>query len=148
MQVKARIDKIFETMEIHVCNKEMNQEVTHIICDIDQMLSSHITGSNSRGDKYVLTLHQVTRFYAEGQKVMAQDEIGTYSISEKLYHLEEKLDPAHFIRISKSEIVNLKKIKKLDMSLSGTIKVIMVDGTQTYTSRRNVTRLKKALGLG
>ena len=38
-------------------------------------------------------------------------------------------------------------LKKLDMDMVGTIKVILTDGTETYTSRRNVTNLKKKLGI-
>jgi len=70
-----------------------------------------------------------------------------YSIQEKLYELEERLDEGQFFRISKSEIVNLKKIKRLDLSITGTIKVILSDGTESYTSRRNVTKLKQILGI-
>jgi DNA-binding LytR/AlgR family response regulator len=72
---------------------------------------------------------------------------GSYVVQEKLYELEERLDAGQFFRISKSEIVNLKKIKRLDMSITGTIKVILSDGTETYTSRRNVTKLKQCLGI-
>ena len=46
-----------------------------------------------------------------------------------------------------TEIFNLKKIKRLDMSITGTIKVLLSDGTETYTSRRNVTKLKRCLGI-
>lgn len=65
-----------------------------------------------------------------------------------MYELEEELEESVFIRISKAEIINIRKIKRVDMNTIGTIKVIMRDGTETYTSRRNVTRLKKALEKG
>ena len=68
-------------------------------------------------------------------------------ISKKLYELENELNGKIFFRSSKSEIINLKQIQKLDLSLSGTIRVIMKDGSETYTSRRTVSKLKKALGL-
>ena len=48
-------------------------------------------------------------------------------IHEKLYELENSLDNMRFIRISKSEIVNLREIKKLDMDMVGTIKVILIN---------------------
>lgn len=67
---------------------------------------------------------------------------------KKLYELESQLDKRQFIRISKSEIVNIRKIKKLDISHAGTIKVALMDGTETYTSRRNVSKLKAVLGIG
>lgn len=61
--------------------------------------------------------------------------------------MEDDLNEKLFFRSSKSEIINLKQIQRLDMSLSGTIRVIMKDGSETYTSRRNVVKLKKVLGI-
>ncbi len=148
MRIKECIDKQFSEIEIHVCNQEYNQQVKDLINDVNSMVNSVVHGTDSRGDKCVLELHNVFRFYAEGQKVMAQGITELYRVSEKLYELESQLDKRQFIRISKSEIVNIRKIKKLDISHTGTIKVALMDGTETYTSRRNVSKLKAVLGIG
>ncbi|MBQ9699887.1 MAG: LytTR family transcriptional regulator [Lachnospiraceae bacterium] len=148
MQIKAVIDKVYTETEIHVCNNEMNEHVTGLIRDIDELLNVHITGTDRRGEKCVLKLKDIVCFYASGQKVLTRDDKGNeYSVQHKLYELEEKLPDTLFLRIAKSEIVNIKKIKRLDMSVTGTIKVIMTDQSETYTSRRNVTRLKQTLGI-
>ncbi len=147
MDIKILIDKAYENIEIHVCNHEKNQEVIKIANTISDFFDSCILGTDENGDKVMLRLAKIIRFYAEKQKVMAQDEHGLYRIPQKLYELEKMLDETNFIRISKSEIVNMRKIRKLDMNMVGTIKVILNDGTETYTSRRNVTHLKKKLGL-
>lgn len=145
MEIKARIDKVFKQLEIHVCNKEMNEEVSELLEELKKTFSKQLMGTDEKGNRCILAPGKISRFYAQGQKVFAQDEEGVYSVSKKLYELEESMDASIFIRISKSEIINIRKIKRLDMSVTGTIKVIMLDGTETYTSRRNVTRLKKAL---
>ena len=147
MRVRARIDKSFDTLEIQVCNNELNQQVRQLVEDISAFVNEDIAGTDFRGEKIMLSMRDILRFYTENQKVMAQDAKGIYSIQEKLYELEERLDEGQFFRISKSEIVNLKKIRRLDMSITGTIKVILSDGTETYTSRRNVTKLKQCLGI-
>lgn len=147
MKVRARIDKTYEALEIQVCNKELTPQVKQLVEDISAFVNEGITGTDFRGEKVLIPLREILRFYAEKEKVMAQDAKGVYSVREKLYELEEKLDESQFFRISKSEIVNLKKIRRLDMSVTGTIKVILTDGTETYTSRRNVTKLKQCLGM-
>lgn len=147
MQVKIVISEEYKNMEIHVCNDEMNPEVKQVAGSISGFVNDKVVGTDEKGNKVMLKPHEIIRFYARNQKVMAQDEKGNYSIGEKLYELEKNLDNTKFMRISKSEIVNLKKIKRLDMNMVGTIKVILCDGTETYTSRRNVTNLKKKLGL-
>lgn len=147
MLVKAQIDKKYNTMEIQICHNEMNSQVKQLVDDISVFVNEGITGTDVRGEKVILPLRDILRFYTENQKVLAQDGKNIYSTQEKLYELEERLKKEQFFRISKSEIVNLKKIKRLDMSITGTIKVILSDGTETYTSRRNVTKLKQCLGI-
>lgn len=147
MRVRARIDKGFETPEIQVCYKELTTQIKQLVEDISSYVNEGIAGTDFRGEKVVLPVRDILRIYTENQKVMLQDAKGIYSTQEKLYELEERLDENQFFRISKSEIVNLKKIKRLDLSITGTIKVILSDGTETYTSRRNVTKLKQILGI-
>jgi len=147
MRVRARIDKGFETPEIQVCYKELTTQIKQLVEDISSYVNEGIAGTDFRGEKVVLPVRDILRIYTENQKVMLQDAKGIYSTQEKLYELEERLDENQFFRISKSEIVNLKKIKRLDLSITGTIKVILSDGTESYTSRRNVTKLKQILGI-
>lgn len=147
MRVRARIDKKFEALEIQICSNELTPQVKQLAEDISVFVNKGITVTDFRGEKVVLPLRDILRFYTENQKIWAQDEKGIYSTQEKLYELEERLDSDQFFRISKSEIVNLKKIRRLDMSVTGTIKVILSNGTETYTSRRNVTKLKQCLGI-
>lgn len=148
MKIKAHIDDMFQQIEIHICNMEMNQQVTDLLEDLNRIFGGQLIGIDANGNKCVLSQGSISRFYAEGQKVFAKNEEGSYIILKKLYELEQELDDSVFIRISKSEIINMRKIKRLDMNTIGTIKVMMRDGTETYTSRRNVTRLKQALEKG
>lgn len=89
----------------------------------------------------------VLRFYGADKSVFAQTAGGEYRVRERLYELEEVLDPRQFVRISQSELVNLKKVTGLDLSLSGTIKMTLSGGVVCWVSRRNVKNIKKALGL-
>ena len=81
-------------------------------------------------------------------KTYAVDQKGTqYRLKQRLYELEESLPPSDFIRISNSEIVNIHKIRRLDTSLTGTIRMQLAGDVETYVSRRYVTKIKKSLGL-
>lgn len=91
----------------------------------------------------------ILHFFAEDKSVFARRSNGQiYSVGSRLYELEELLDPHIFVRISHSEIVNLKQVTALDLSLSGTIKMTLADGKAVcYVSRRYVKKIKLALGL-
>lgn len=145
MKIKTVIDEKYKEPEIHVCYREADKRVFEIVADLNCLYKKQLIAVDSRGNKCILTAGKVSRIFAQKQKVYAVVEKQTYELSKKLYELEDELDTATFIRISKSEIINMHKIKMVDMNTMGTIRVIMQDGAETYTSRRNVTRLKKAL---
>ena len=89
----------------------------------------------------------ILRCYGEEKGVRVQTPGGVYDLKERLYELEGRLDRHAFVRISHSEIVNLRKITALDLSLTGTIRVTLEGGAVSYVSRRYVRKIKEALGL-
>ncbi|MBM6871039.1 LytTR family DNA-binding domain-containing protein [Pseudoflavonifractor phocaeensis] len=90
---------------------------------------------------------EVLRFYGEQKLVKAQTGTGVWTVDQRLYELEEQLDRHTFVRISHSEIVNLRKVTGLDLSLTGTICMTLEGGTTVYVSRRYVKKIKEALDL-
>lgn len=147
MQVRAVTNAKYQETEIHVCNFEVNANIRKLVEDLSNYVNPGLMVQRKNGDKAILKEKDVISFFSEGQKVYVRTEDEVYVVSKKLYELEQELNQTMFFRISKSEIINIKRIQKLDMSLSGTIRVIMRDGSETYTSRRNVAKLKKVLGI-
>ena len=64
----------------------------------------------------------------------------------RLYSIEEKLSE-DFIKINQSTVINIKKIQRFDVSVTGTLKVIMKNGYTDYVSRRRIKNVKERLGL-
>lgn len=95
----------------------------------------------------MLEPEQIFRFYANQGKVFAVTTNGEYAIRTRLYEIEELMCLPKFVRVSNSEIINLKKVKNFDLSIAGTIYVKFSDGSGTYVSRRYVSKIKKILGI-
>ncbi len=89
----------------------------------------------------------ILRCYGEEKGVKVQTTQGVFDLRERLYELEAKLDRHTFVRISHSEIVNLRKITAMDLGLTGTIRITLAEETVCYVSRRYVKKIKEALGL-
>lgn len=87
------------------------------------------------------------RIYLNSGKVVAVTDKGEYVLRLRLYEIENLLLTDQFIRISNSEIINLKKVNNFDLSFTGTICVKLSNGITTYVSRRYVPKLKKILGI-
>ena len=69
-----------------------------------------------------------------------------YEAKEKLYEIEE-LELNEFLRISKSTILNLKKIDHLKPALSGRLEATLTNGEKVLISRSYVKTLKTAFGV-
>lgn len=60
----------------------------------------------------------------------------TYSVRGTLESLEEKLDPAHFLRLNRSCLVRIDFVRELQSWFHGEYKVVLQSGvTQTWTRR-------------
>lgn len=89
----------------------------------------------------------ILRCYGEDKGVFAQTEMGTYQLRLRLYELERRLPGDRFVRVFHSEIVNLRKVTALDLSLTGTIRMTLTGGVTVYVSRRYVKKIREVLGL-
>jgi len=88
-------------------------------------------------------------FYIESvdNKVFLYCERGVYESKQKLYELEDMLSVGDFLRISKSVIANLSKIKSLVPAFSGRLEAVLINGEKIIISRQYVNELKKCLGI-
>ena len=70
-----------------------------------------------------------------------------YEIRHRLYELEEILSDRDFIRISKSQIVNINCIKSLMPELNRSLSATLSNGEILTVSRRYVKSLRNLLGI-
>ena len=146
MQVEIKIDDACRETKIIILTDKMTEEINSLVRKLSAEPPQVLSGF--RGDTAeILEQSDILRIYASSGKVLAVTEKGEYTLRLRLYELEDRLDPKHFVRISHSEIVNLQKVKGFDLSFTGTICVSLSDGTVTYVSRRYVSKIKQILGL-
>ena len=87
--------------------------------------------------------------FAKKAIILKGEAEGVFTVRRRLYELSGELEQWRFARISHSEIVNLKQVTALDLSLAGTIKMTLAGGAAVcWVSRRYVPKIKQALGLG
>ncbi len=146
MQIEIKIDENCKEPKFVVITDKMTDEINSILKKIAEEQPKMIAGF--KGDAVeLLDPADIYRVFAESGKVFAQTQNNIYTLRLRIYELEKRLDSQTFVRISNSDIINLKKVSSFDLSLAGTICVKLLNGTVTYASRRFVTKIKQLLGI-
>lgn len=91
--------------------------------------------------------NEVFYFEAVDNKVFLYLEKDVYETKQKLYELEERFRGTDFVRVSKSVILNLSKVKSLSPAFNGRFEATMKNGEKLIVSRAYVPVLKEKLGL-
>ena len=146
-QIEIKLDESCKEPKIIIHTDKMTEEVSQIVKLLSEEKPEVFAAIHENGEIILLEQTEIIRIYAENDRVYAKTKDGSYRLKARLYELEERLNKKMFIRISNSEIINLKEVKKFDLSFSGTICVSMSDKTATYVSRRYVRKIKQVLGL-
>jgi len=139
MRIEFRRDPAAVEPYVLVCAKEKNAAVEALMEGIAE--PAVIRAYSDRGEEF-LRCGEIKRIYTQQRRVLVDSDRGSFLLRERMYELEEKLDQTEFVRISNSEIVNKRRIRRLDFSLAGTIRLVFRDGTETYVSRRYVPRIR------
>ena len=145
MQVEIKVDTDCNETKVIIVTDKMTDEISELVKKISEQTSSVLAGFKDDVVS-VLDYGNIVRFYTASQKVYAVTESGEYTVRLRLYELEERLNTSEFVRISNTEIINLKKIQGFDLNFSGTICVKFQDGSVSYVSRRYVAKIKQVLG--
>lgn len=140
MRIEFRKNTQAREIRVLVEARERDAEVEALIRRLQG--PAQLAAYDERGE-ILLEMDEIIRIYTQRRRLMVDSDRGTHSLRMRLYELEEKLDPAEFVRISQSEIVSRRRILRLDFSLTGTIRLSLKGGTETYVSRRYVARIRK-----
>ena len=72
----------------------------------------------------------------------------SHLLRETMNDMEAKLDPARFVRIHRSTIVNVERIRELHQHFNGEYLVVLQDGTELKLSRSRREQLQTLLKTG
>ena len=100
---------------------------------------------NSLSDDEKIVTDEIVIISKDGRYLSVKTINGEYVLKEPLYQIEERLDKTQFVKISQSEIVNLKYVEGWSFDGGGIIKIRLAGGLSSYTSRRYATEIRKIL---
>ena len=146
MKIEIKIDENCSETRVIIITEQMTDEITALMQRLSGETPQGIVGFD--GDVVsLLEPSEIVRIYSAIGKVFAVIDKKEYVLCLRLYEVKERLSNKGFVRISNSEIINIKKAKKFDFSTVGTICVSLSNGDISFVSRRYVAKIKKTLGV-
>ena len=146
MKVEVIIDESLDENKVTIYAKKYSKDIENIRDMLTDRLLDKIVAFYDK-EIFILSFDEIIRIYAQDKEVFVKTNNKSYKVRLTLTELEKRLDKKKFLRFSRSEIVNLDYVKRLDLSFTGTIAVELANGDVSYVSRRKLKEFKKALGL-
>ncbi|MGV3186406.1 LytTR family DNA-binding domain-containing protein [Weissella paramesenteroides] len=145
MKINLEVDERLMDTEITIRTPDVNEQINRLMKEItEQFKEQPKIAFYQEGIRYFIDLENILFFETVDRKVCAHTADSAYSVSLKLYELEESL-PLTFIRSSKSTIVNLKQIFSVDHSLRRNLVRFRNSHKQLYVSRAYYQEFKRQL---
>lgn len=89
-----------------------------------------------------LAVERIAHFEADGDYVIAHASNGRHLLHLSLSRLEERLDPARFVRVHRAHIVNLEQVRAFRPDTRGNLEAVLVDGSRVPVSRARAQELR------
>jgi len=149
IDIDVQIDARYSDPKVIIKTDRMTPEVESLISAIENFIDSDYPPVSAfDGDRMMLiSQREIIRVFLENRKLVVHTVQGDFVVRKSLSELELLLNHNRFLRISRSEVINLYQVSSFDFSLSGTIHVYFDDGSHTWVSRRYVRSIQETLGL-
>ena len=95
---------------------------------------------------HIIPIEKLDYVEAQDDYVALHSGGRSYLKQQPIAGVEAMLDPARFVRIHRSSIVNLERVTRIEPYAKDSRIVILTDGTRLPVSRSGYTRLMEAMG--
>jgi two-component system LytT family response regulator len=99
----------------------------------------------SSGRIYFLKIEEIDWVEGAGDYLSLHVGSGSHLIRETMGNFQAKLDPRKFLRIHRSTIVNIDRIKDIKPLFKGEYRITLTNGTRLNSSRGYRPQLQKLL---
>jgi len=134
--MKVKLFQSKETEEhIDIHYKEMSPLIKRVISITFAEMSSQLIGKNNDGQKVYFDIEQVFYFESVDKKTFAYLKDQIYEVEDRLNSIEEELGNIGFIRINKSNVVNIYHIQSIKPEINMRVRAIMENGEYLMINR-------------
>ena len=147
IKIGVSIDPECEQPQVLIKTAERTELIENIIKAVEQCARGGAPKITVYDGERIVFLDEedIIRVYVENRMLTVCASQGKYTSRMTLKEFEENLDSEMFVRVSRFEIVNLKRVASFDLSVAGTIAITFEDGGETWVARRCVGNIREKL---
>ena len=146
MKVNLFVSRDIEEPYADIHTDELTDNISKAINILESDDQKDMLAVKKGSDITLLELKDIFMFRVEEKQVKVFTQTNEYIIKKPLYQIEESLT-GDFVRISKTTIVNLKKVERVAPSLKGMMFIQLKNGLKDNISRKYLPDFKNALDL-
>jgi len=147
---RERFDTAWNRAKTMIREDRASQREQHILALLEELKAGPRYLARlvvkTEGRVFFLDVDDIHCIEAEGNYIRVYNGQKTYLLRETISGLESQLDPKKFLRIHRSSIVRIDKIKELQPWFHGEYHVVLENGKQLTLSRNYRTNLQDAVG--
>lgn len=146
MKVNLFVSRDIDEPHADIHTNELTENVTKAISILESDESNDMIAVKKGSDIAFLEFDEIFMFRVEDKQVKVFTQDNEYLIKKPLYQVEEQLS-GDFVRISKTTIINIRKIGRVAPSLKGMMFIELKNGLKDNISRKYLPDFKNALDL-
>lgn len=139
------IEHIKEKLQVIIKCRQIDDEIMQLKYHIE-MFDKKLQAKKDNA-LYFVNSSDVLYFESVDNRTFLYTNDDVMEIRQRLYELEIILSDKDFIRISKSQIININKVASLKPEINRTILATMFNGEQLSISRKYVPAIRSLLSI-
>ena len=145
LNIRFRQDPELEEIDVLICAPEWDDEVEALIQRISGKPPEGLTVTGADGALVRLAPEKIVLITMQGNTAQIATDTAVYTLRQTLQSIEQTLSDRDFLRISRSELINMNKIEKYDFTVKGELRLELTGGIETWAARRCIPAIRARL---
>lgn len=132
-----------EQPEVTIAYCEMTESVKRV-SDFVRYVDQTILGRKDN-EEYAIPVSDIYYVESVDKKTFVYCETEVFQSNSKLYELENSLPRENFVRVSKSTILNVEKLKGIKTLVNSKLEAMLLNGERVCVTRKYLKVIREAL---
>ena len=143
MKIVIQTDSSIQETTLSITCKDITPELERLISVF--RLADKKLSAKKNGEVHLIELKSVLYVESLEQNTFIYTDDDVYESNYRLYELESMLGECNFVRVNKSTLLNLNKIKSIKSDIDRRIRVTLENGYQLIISRSYAEEFKSKI---